>query len=427
MQDESGAHADVTRRDAGGDRFSPTGREERFGYTRLGCRLARAMQPFRMTTDGETIAKLRLARTDGVGPLTFRRLIERFSTAAEALAGLPDVAASAGRAQLSICPERDAEREMAALRKTGARLLCVGDAAYPYLLTLLPDPPPVLTVLGDINILSTRCVALVGARNASANGTRMAEALATDLAANAITVVSGMARGIDAAAHIGALHIGRTIAATAGGIDQPYPAEHAALQARIAAAGAVVTEAPWGTAPQSRHFPRRNRIIAGLALGVVVVEAALRSGSLITARIAQDANREIFAVPGSPLDPRCRGCNDLIRQGAHVTESADDVLAQLPDSPLREGLTRMPLFARNGLPGMAEPAPHAPPPPDADLPRVRAELRRLLSASPTDIDAVIRHSQFAPAAVMAALSQLELALAVEILPGGRVALLAAQP
>jgi DNA processing protein len=231
-------------------------------------------------------------------------------------------------------------------------------------------------------------------------------------------VVSGMARGVDAAAHAGAMHTGRTVAAVAGGLDQPYPPEHADLQARIAANGAVVSEAPFGTAPQSRHFPRRNRVIAGLSLGVVVVEAALRSGSLITARLALDANRELFAVPGSPLDPRCRGSNDLIRQGAHITENAADVLAQLPDQPGQEGYGHMPLFTRQGL---AEPPPGAPCPP---MDTVRAEVAGLLGASPTEIDVVIRHSQFAPSAVMAALSQLELALRIEILPGNRVCLLA---
>ena len=362
----------------------------------------------------EAVAKLRLARTEGVGPLTYQRLLARCGTAGEAIAALPDIAQSAGRQRLDICPAAAAERELHTLHKHKGRMIFFGDAGYPHLLAMLPDPPPVLSILGDVSVLSTRSVGLVGARNASANGQRMAEALATELAGQAITIVSGMARGIDAAAHEGALHVGRTVAAVAGGLDQPYPPEHADLQARIAAGGAVVTEAPWGTAPQSRHFPRRNRIIAGLVLGVVVVEAALRSGSLITARLAQDANREIFAVPGSPLDPRCRGCNDLIRQGAHLAESAADVLAQLPDHPLREGMTRRPPA------GMAEAAQAWS---DADLPLVRAELRRLLSASPTDIDEAIRRSQFAPATVMAALSQLELALEVEVLPGGRACLL----
>jgi DNA processing protein len=359
----------------------------------------------------DALAKLRLARTEGVGPLTFRRLLARFGSAVDALTVLPEVATAAGRHGVQIYPTASAERELALLRKAGGRLLCLGDRAYPPLLALLADPPPVLSVLGDPGVLSTRAVGLVGARNASANGQRMAEALATELAAAGVTVVSGLARGIDAAAHTGALYAGRTVAAVAGGLDRPYPPEHADLQARIAERGAVVTEAPWGTAPQSRHFPRRNRIIAGLSLGVVVVEAAPRSGSLITARLAQDAGREVFAIPGSPLDPRCRGSNDLIRQGARITESAADVLAELPDHPLP-----------TVLPGLSEPQAPAAEVPQRLLGSARAELLRLLSPSPTEIDVVIRRSQFAPAVVMAALSQLELALRVEILPGSRAAL-----
>jgi DNA processing protein len=376
----------------------------------------------------DDLARLRLARTEGVGPLTYQRLMAKYASAEDAILALPDIGRSAGRVSLEVFPAKSAEWEIKAVRKLGGRIIFLGGPHYPPLLALLPDPPPVLSLLGDVGVLTTRAVGLVGARNASANGQRMAEALAADLAAQPITVVSGLARGIDAAAHAGAMQTGRTVAAIAGGLDQPYPPEHAELQARIAANGAVVTEAPLGTAPISRHFPRRNRIIAGLALGLVVVEAALRSGSLITARLAQDADRELFAVPGSPLDPRCHGSNDLIRQGAHITESAADVLAQLPDHPMRQGIARSPLFARVGPAGMAEPSPEspfaAPDPPETQLTRVRAEVESLLGASPTEIDVVIRHSQFAPSAVMAALSQLELALRVEILPGNRACLLA---
>ena len=370
----------------------------------------------------DTLAKLRLARTEGVGPMTFQRLATRFASAQEALDALPDMARAAGRPKLTACPAHEAEREAAAVARLGARLVFLGDRLYPPLLTLLADPPPVLAVHGSLDLLATRSVGLVGARNASANGQRVAEALAADIAARGVTVVSGLARGIDAAAHQGALHTGFTVACVAGGLDQPYPPEHAALQARIAEKGAVVSEAPWGTAPQARHFPRRNRIIAGLALGLVVVEAALRSGSLITAKLAQDANREIFAVPGSPLDPRCLGSNDLIRQGAHLTESANDILTHLPDHPGREGLGRLPLFARGAPAGLAEPPPRWDDPGEVDLSRVRAEVVGLLGAAPTEIDEVIRRSQFAASAVMAALSDLELALRVDVLPGGRAAL-----
>jgi DNA processing protein len=230
---------------------------------------------------------------------------------------------------------------------------------------------------------------------------------------------------VDGAAHRGALRVGRTVAAVAGGLDHPYPPEHAELQRQIAAGGAVVTEAPLGSVPQARHFPRRNRVIAGLALGVVVVEAAPRSGSLITARLAQDYGRELFAMPGSPLDPRCRGSNDLIRQGAHLTETVADVLNNLPDHPGREGIARLPLFARGPAPnpgvaiasdeGLSEPS---------EISAVRSQVVDLLGPSPTSVDDLIRRCQFSPAAVRAALLELELAGRVEALPGNRIALLA---
>ncbi|MBV8219212.1 MAG: DNA-protecting protein DprA, partial [Solirubrobacterales bacterium] len=283
--------------------------------------------------------------------------------------------------------------------------------------------PPVLAVLGDAGVLGGRTVGIVGSRNASANGRRFAQTLAHDLAESGVAVVSGLARGIDAAAHIGALERGATVACIAGGLDLPYPPEHAELQSRIARAGAVLAEMPLGTGPLARHFPRRNRIIAGLSLGVVVVEAALRSGSLITARLALAAGRELFAVPGSPLDARCRGSNDLIRQGAHLVEEAADVLASLPDHHLREGVARLPLFARGS------PAPELGEQPAIEFAdpsaRMRAEIASLLSATPTLVDDLIRRCQFSTPAVMSALLELELAGRVETLPGNRVALLSA--
>ncbi len=283
-------------------------------------------------TPAEELDRLRLARAEGVGPVTFRRLMSRFATAAEAIDALPGLARSGGRAEAPRVPGRDeAARELERLARLGGRMLFLGGPGYPPLLALLADAPSAIAVLGDVGCLSARAVGLVGARNCSVNGERMAEALSTDLASTGLVVVSGLARGIDAAAHRGAMHVGRTVACVAGGLDCVYPAEHAGLQAEVAAHGAVVAEAALGVSPQNRHFPRRNRIIAGLSLGVVVVEAALRSGTLITARLAQELHREIFAVPGSPLDPRSRGSNDLIRQGAWLTESAADVLANLPD------------------------------------------------------------------------------------------------
>jgi DNA processing protein len=375
-------------------------------------------------TSADATDRLRLARAEGVGPVAYRRLMARYGSAAAALDALPRLASAGGRASAPSIPTVDeAERELHDIERRGARALFFGEQAYPALLALLDDAPATITVLGDLAALTDRSVALVGGRNASANGQRVAENLAAELAHN-LVVVSGLARGIDAAAHTGALLAGRTVAAVAGGLDVPYPPEHADLQRRIAEAGAVVTEAPLGTAPQARHFPRRNRIIAGLALGVIVVEAALRSGSLITARVAQDAGRELFAVPGSPLDPRSRGANDLIRQGAHLTETAQDVLDNLPDHPTRQGLARDPLFAREN-PGLSEAALDWEEPSEnpLDLPRVRSQVIDLLGTSPTAVDEVVRRCQFSAAAVMAVLLELELAGRIETLPGSRVALL----
>jgi DNA processing protein len=383
------------------------------------------MTPF---TEAEQRDRLRLARSEGVGPITFRRLLRRFGSAARALEALPELARAGGRtARLTVRSAALAERELAALSAMGGRMLFLGGPDYPPLLALLEDAPPAIAVLGDPAALGARAVALVGARNASANGQRMAEALAAELAAGGLVVVSGLARGVDTAAHRGALSAGRTVAAVAGGLDRPYPPENAALQRRIAEQGAVVAEAPLGTAPQARHFPRRNRVIAGLSLGVVVVEAALRSGSLITARLAAEAGREVFAVPGSPLDPRARGSNHLLRQGATLTEGAADVLAGLPDHPAREGLARLPLFARPA-PEAGECAGEAPAG-EAEMatglpPGGRAALLALLGPEPVAVDDLVRRCQFSPAAAMAALLELELAGRVESLPGNRVALVA---
>lgn len=371
--------------------------------------------------------RLRLARTEGVGPVAYRRLIGRYGSATAALAALPALARAGGRASPPSVPGREqAERELRDLDRLGAHPLFVGEPDYPPLLALLDDAPAVLSVLGNVGLLAQRAVAVVGGRNASANGQRMAEMLAAELA-RSVVVVSGLARGIDAAAHVGAMQTGRTVAAVAGGLDMPYPPEHADLQGRVAASGAVITEAPLGTAPQARHFPRRNRIIAGLSLGVIVIEAALRSGSLITARLAQEAGRELFAVPGSPLDPRSRGANDLIRQGAHLTENAHDVLDNLPDHPLREGLARLPLFVRDDKPGLSEsPRPwQEPVESPAELARARQQVVDLLGSSPTAVDEVVRRCQFSAAAVMAVLLELELAGRIEMLAGSRVALLPA--
>jgi DNA processing protein len=377
--------------------------------------------------------RLRLARTDGVGPILYRRLLRRYHTPAAALAALPELARAGGRKTAPLPPDiAQAEREVAALARIGARLLFLDTPDYPPLLALLDDAPPVIAVQGDACLLvGARTVALVGGRNASVNGLRIAEELAAGLARAGIVVVSGLARGIDAAGHVGALRAGRTIAAIAGGLDVPYPPENAALQARIAAEGVIVAEATLGTTPQARHFPRRNRIIAGLSLGVVVIEAAPRSGSLITARLAEEAGRELFAVPGSPLDPRCRGSNDLLRHSAHMTETAEDVLRNLPDSPLRQGIARSPLFARGAAPrrptGLEETVEELEMEIDPGFTgpeAARNEVMALLGPSPVTVDDLVRRCQLSAAVVTGVLLELELGGRIQTLPGNRVARLA---
>ncbi|PZW48034.1 DNA processing protein [Humitalea rosea] len=356
------------------------------------------------------LPRLRLARSEGVGALTWRRLMGRFGgDAAAALDALPGLA-EAGR-RLAPAPAGPVLREIEALAAMGARLLFVDDPSYPALLARLPNAPAMLAVLGARDRLGPRAVALVGARAASTGGRRIAEALAEDLAKAGIVVVSGLARGIDAAAHTGALRgAGRTVAVVPGGLDIPYPRENAYLQDRIIAeGGAVVAEAPLGMAPLSRHFPARNRIVAGLSLGVVVVEAARNSGTLITARMGLEAGREIFAVPGSPLDPRSAGANDLIRQGAHLTETAEDVLDLLPEAP-----HDLPLAPARPMPmARVSPAPSAPF-------GQGAQLLELLGVEAMPVDEVLRRCHLSAAEARAVLLDLELEGLIEHLPGNRI-------
>lgn len=273
----------------------------------------------------DPLDRVRLIRSRRVGAVTFHRLVAEHGSVAAALAALPEVARAAGVADYAPCPVEVARHEMAQARIAGARMLVPGDGDYPDLLAGLPDAPPVLWTRGDVALLARPMVALVGARNASSLGLRMARRLALGLGAAGQVVVSGLARGIDAEAHAAALESG-TVAVMAGGVDVVYPEENAALAAQLAARGCLLSEQPMGLIPQARHFPLRNRIIAGLARAVVVVEAAARSGSLITARDALDMGREVMAVPGHPFDARAAGCNLLIRDGAMLVRGAEDVL-----------------------------------------------------------------------------------------------------
>ena len=380
--------------------------------------------------DAETLlACLRLARTDGIGPVSYRRLIQTHGSARSALDMLERGATRISRNVGQPCPYDDALREYERLQAMGAHLLVHGHAGYPPLLAHLHDAPPVLSVLGDPALLASRMVGIVGGRNASSGGVRMAESLAALLAAHGVGPVSGRARGIDAAAHRGAMTAGRTVAAIAGGLDCPYPPEHASLQDQIAHTGAVVTEAPLGTVPQARHFPRRNRLIAGLGLGCVVIEAAPRSGSLITARMALDYDRTVFAVPGSPLDPRCRGSNDLLRQGAVLTENERDVLRELPESIEESSLFSLQAqpprarSARTGQSPVPMPAPDPTPPPAAAPDGggdIYERVEGFLSFTPSPVDDLVRRCQFSTAAVLTVLSEMEIAGMIEFLPGDMV-------
>lgn len=282
-------------------------------------------------SDGFWLARLRLLRSRRVGPTTFHRLMAEHGDAEAALAALPGVARAAGVENYAPCPPETAAAELEAARLAGARPLAIGDPGYPPQLAELDDAPPLLWALGDLSLLSRPLVALVGARNASSLGTRMARRLAAGLGEAGYAVVSGLARGVDAASHLAALETG-TIAVMAGGVDVAYPSENAVLAQEIAEKGLRLSEQPMGLQPAARHFPARNRIIAGLARGVVVVEAAGRSGSLITARAALDQGREVLAVPGHPFDARAAGGNMLIRDGARLVRGAEDVLEALQDT-----------------------------------------------------------------------------------------------
>lgn len=370
----------------------------------------------RRLADAERVDWLRLIRTENVGPITFMQLLRRFGSAGAALEALPELAQRGGRSRaIRICPRAEALREIEATAAAGARLVVRGEPDYPLALATLDDAPPLLTLKGEAGLGSRAAVAVVGARNASALGIRFARQLAADLAGHGLIVASGLARGIDRAAHEGALAAGATggtIAVLGAGIDVAYPAENADLQARIGEEGLLIAEMPTGTQPKPAHFPRRNRIIAGLAYGTLVVEAALQSGSLITARLALEQGREVFAVPGSPLDPRCRGTNDLIRQGATLVEGADDVLRVLA-----------PMLAQ---PLAAPPPPDYQPPPAEPDERALGPARRFvaerLGPSPVGLDELIRQSGLPPAVIHAALLELELAGRLIRHPGGQVSL-----
>jgi DNA processing protein len=362
-------------------------------------------------SQAEAFARIRLLRSPNVGPVSYAQLLRRFGDAAKALESLPDLAARGG-ARYRPAPEGQVEAEIAAVKRAGARYLFHDSPEYPRLLAEADGAPPILTVRGNAAIASRPAIAIVGARNCSAAAVKLARDFAAAFAGAGFVVVSGLARGIDAAAHKGALSAGAsgggTVGVIASGIDIAYPPENAALQEEIAADALLVAEQPPGTEPLARHFPSRNRIIAGLAAGTLVVEAAPKSGSLITARLAGEYGREVMAIPGSPLDARSHGCNQLIREGAVLVQTPEDAIelvsgfAGTPRSTFRE-------------PAAPDFLPHEPP---ADDP---ADIAGLLTTAPVAVDELIRQSGTSAAAVQLALLELELAGRLVRYAGGRVA------
>lgn len=362
----------------------------------------------------DPIDALRLIRSEQVGPITFFQLVKFCGSVKKALEMAPDMSRRGGRKKpITLTPKAEAEKEYEALTKFGARVLMYGEEAYPRLLQYIPDAPPVLTVRGHTHLFShSKLVGMVGARNASANGCAFAKKLAGELGTAGYSVVSGLARGIDAAVHRGAMATG-TVAVIGGGIDNVYPPENAALFDEIAASGAILSELPFGAQPHARSFPCRNRIIAGMSLGVAVIEASLKSGSLITANYAGDYGRDVFAVPGSPMDPRCHGTNKLLKEGATMVESVRDILGNL--SPVGD----LPLAEKQ--PSLFD-EPSAPSLNDAVLEEARAALLTALSPTPTLLDELLAATNLTPHLMMAVLLELELAGRLERTAGGRIAL-----
>lgn len=358
----------------------------------------------------ETLEKLRLIRTPYIGPVAYRQLIDRFGGAGAALDALPNLVMRGGGKPIKIASCALVESEMSAVRALGAHYLFLDDPTYPEWLSHIDNAPPVLTYKGKLELLNRPTVAIVGARNASAGACRFARTLAFDLGQGGITVVSGLARGIDTAAHIGSIDAG-TVAVIAGGIDVVYPPENLELQNAIVERGLLIAEQPPQTEPRARHFPYRNRIIAGLAKGTVVVEAAPKSGSLITARLAAEAGREVMAVPGSPLDPRSHGCNQLIREGATLVQNASEIAELLGSMDARMVFsTSPPQVAQLSFEEGSEPE--------------RRAVTDLLGMSYVAVDELVRQSGGNQSVVQTVLLELELAGKLERGAGGKVRLTA---
>lgn len=364
-------------------------------------------------TDNERLDWLQLARCHNVGARTFYHLLSLYHTPKKALEALPQLLQRSGnKKNITIFSREDAEQELERSQKIGAEIIAACEPDYSPLLREIHNAPPIITILGRRELLHTQSIGIVGARNASANGCRFAQKLAYDLGQNGITVISGLARGIDTAAHKGALAT-NTIGVTAIGIEQIYPSSNRELYHQLAKEGLIVTEFPYGTMPLPQNFPQRNRIISGLSVGTVVVEATKGSGSLITARMALEQNREIFAVPGSPLDPRCKGTNHLIKQGAHLIESAEDIIDALSN-------TSNVLFEKENPPTTH---PHEILPTELELDKAYPIILEKLSMSAVSVDELIAQTSLSANLILTILLELELAGKLERQAGNRVALL----
>lgn len=368
-----------------------------------------------MSDDQQKIDCIRLIRSENVGSRTFQSLILIHGTPEKALDAIPQMAANGGRKKpVKLFSKKEAQTEIENCAKKGAEIITIYDKQYPQLLKHISDYPPVLTVFGQKDVLNKPAVAVVGARNASANGCRFAQNICTDLGRNGIFTVSGLAIGIDTAVHTGSLDYG-TIAVVAGGIDKIYPPENKDLFKKIGEKGAVIAEMPFGAIPKAQNFPRRNRIISGISRAVVVVEASLNSGSLITARMALEQDREVFAVPGSPLDPRCAGTNKLIQQGANLLTSVDDVLANIDLSKQDDLLLEEGEKLFNGTKSINVS--------DSELDNARSYVLEKIGCSPTAIDDIISQTGFSAHIVLAILLELELAGRLERNYGNKVSLI----
>ncbi|SCA57576.1 DNA processing single strand binding protein [Candidatus Terasakiella magnetica] len=362
----------------------------------------------------ERIAWLRLIRSENVGPITFYRLLEQFGSAQKALEAIPDMASRGGRKKaIKVCSKSEAVKELEELDDIDAQLIVRDEAAYPPLLAQVEDAPPVLSLRGHAHLMTKKSIAIVGARNASINGCKFAAQLARELGQGGLLVVSGLARGVDGAAHAASLETG-TVGVQGGGVDVIYPKENHSLYKEMIQRGCVIAEPKISTQPQARHFPRRNRIISGMCRAIIVVEASPRSGSLISARMALEQGREVFAVPGSPLDPRSKGTNALIRDGAHLVENAENifqVLNSLQNLPLQERKTQ---YYQEGM---------VSPPGEDELVDARTIITKSLSVTAVCVDEIIRQCQISASVVQTVLLELELAGQLERHPGNKVSLI----